>query len=115
MIRQLSAFVVATVALAFAPHAFALAPNPVLDAAKAIGSKGVSNGPAPATSPTAFKPSGSSPYADAYFARFIEIPAQRRAMMAAYKTSLEDLKELDADQQNDAAAALALSVAALAT
>lgn len=98
---------------ALAAHAQSLPGNPVADAARAIGRGGLQDGAAPATSPTGFKSDGTRRVVAACAKQLGEDDAQRKAYEEIFLKLLESYEKqiVQAGNANDAAGALAFSVA----
>ncbi len=89
--------------------------NPVMEAAKAIGTQGLATRKASAESPTQFKPTGSTKHLDAYLKQYFSDPNEFKQMQGA-TLAVRDAFEKEMEPRgmaNDASAALAYAFCGL--
>ncbi len=98
-------------------HAGAQVPtgNPVVDAARGIGAKGLGSGAVVSVSPTVFKPSGGRVYVKRYLREMVDEESERLALEAMTNKLIVNFESGTAGRRisNDASAALAFSTAIL--
>ncbi|MFZ4506881.1 MAG: DUF6683 family protein [Fimbriimonas sp.] len=91
------------------------AENPVQTAALQIGTTGLSQKAAPASSPTAFKPSGSRPYVETYLKKLFDSDSDRAQVSKVVGLLIDDFEKQmkPRSKGNDASAALAFATTTL--
>lgn len=89
--------------------------NPVVDAARMIGVKGLGNSKSPAKSPTAFQPASSRVYVSAYVKSLFEAEEDRKAIEPALLKLIESYETSTKGTAlaNDASGAIGYAVAIL--
>ena len=89
--------------------------NPLVEAALAVGAKGLIPAAGPAVSPTSFKPSGARVYVKTYVRQMVDEESQRPEMETMISTFITNFENGTAGRgiSNDASAALAFSTAVL--